>query len=792
MTKAAFRNLWKNRRLGFINITGLTIGMGSAFLILLWVQNEFSFDGYQPDAKREYLITWMDKNNEINADSSPFPLALTAAQSISGLDGITCYFPHGVKPLLLHVNTLDWTEKKFIYADANWFRLFHFDFLSGSAAEFGVKNGVILTATLAERYFGRSPAVGQIITIDSTDYSVLGVIRDNPTNSSFQFDLFIPLKAYFKDPSRAFVQTNWRSFTARTFIRLRTGTPSDECTRQLNALMKANTQGDETAKLIPLAEMHFGVGLSSAEITYGDKKAAIIMGCLGALVLLIACINYVNLATVSASVRLKEISMKKIMGVGRFQLFFQFMGEALLTGLLALFLMVVLIWLTLPLFDQLSETPFVVSFGNIGILTLLLGVWFLTILLTGVYPAILLSAKSPLRLLRSEYSPDTTNTWVRKTFIVIQFVAAITLIISTIVIVAQLHYIENQNEGYDRTQIFSVDLPSSSWFKQNAKSDKESMLKAFKTELKRQAGIDNATYVTSSVIDMSFSMSGIADWAGRDPNFNPQVYPFSVDTDFRRLFPLQLVAGQWFSRGDIQGKHMYILNETAVKTFGLHNPVVGQRFILMGDTGQIIGIVKDFHFRSFHEKIAPIVVVKDAPYKSMLFVKVPPHGTAQAIRRAEQVFHRFFPGQLFEYTFLDEAFDQLYRSDIRTSELAGCFAGIAVFLSCLGLLGLAAFTARQREKEIATRKVLGASVGDIIGRLSGEFLRLVIVSLLIACPIALWAMHKWLEGFVYRTEIAWWMFVLSGCVALGIAFLSVAAQAVKAAIASPVKSLRNQ
>jgi hypothetical protein len=291
---------------------------------------------------------------------------------------------------------------------------------------------------------------------------------------------------------------------------------------------------------------------------------------------------------------------------------------------------------------------------------------------------------------------------------------------------------------------------------------------------------------------MVMSMAGIADWDGRDPNFNPQIYPLNVDTNFRKIFRLTLLSGRWFMPGDPGDKHNFILNETAAGDFGLHHPWIGQRFILMGDTGHVIGIVKDFHFRSFHEKIAPIVLMDDAPWKSDLFVKIAPQGARAAIRGADQLFHRFFPDQPFEYTFLDQAFDNLYRSDIRTSQLVGSFACIAVLLTCLGLLGLAMFTARQREKEIATRKILGASVGHIIGRLSGEFLRLVIIALLIACPIGWWATHKWLEGFAYRTEISWWMFMFAGCMAIGIAFLTVAIQAIKAAIASPVKSLRNQ
>jgi len=454
--------------------------------------------------------------------------------------------------------------------------------------------------------------------------------------------------------------------------------------------------------------------------------------------------------------------------------------------------MILIVWLALPFFDRLAETHFILSFADGSVLTVLFGTWLLSILLTGIYPAILLSGNHPLGILQSEHSPGAFTVWVRKGLVVIQFTAAISLIIGAIAIISQLNYIQHRDEGYNRSQIFSIDLPSDQWFKQYGAGKEATLLQAFKTELLKQPGIDNATYTYGSILDMVVSMAGIADWDGRDPNFNPAVYPLNVDPDFRKIFRLQLVSGRWFMPGDPGDKHNYILNETAAGDFGLHRPWVGQRFILMGDTGHVVGIVKDFHFRSFHEKIAPVVLMDDAPWKSDLFVKIAPQGASAAIHGAGELFHRFFPDQPFDYTFLDQAFDNLYRSDIRTSQLVGIFSCVAVLLSCLGLLGLATFTARQREKEIATRKILGASVGHIIGRLSGEFLRLVVIALLIAIPIGWWATHKWLEGFSYRTGISWWMFLFAGCLAFGVAFFTVAVQAFKAAVANPVKSLRSQ
>jgi putative ABC transport system permease protein len=791
--KSGLRNLWKNRTLGFINIGGLAIGMSAAFLVLLWVQNEFSYDGFQPDADRDYLVTW-DYNGRVSTDFSPLPLTSAALQRIPAVEDATCYylFPGADLPEI-HIGGQTRTEKKVMFTDSSWFRLFRYDFVAGNANDFGTIKGVILTASLATSYFGTTAAVGRDLRIDSDNYVVRGVVSDNPVNSSFQYRLFLPLKARFASPAdRTAAYQAWKTNTAKTFIRLRSGVAAGGCERQFDELIKANGGlAEQTAKLVPLKEMHFGVGLSSSDMAYGDRKVATIFGCLGALILLIACINYLNMATARASLRVKEISMKKIMGASRGRLWRQLMMEALLTATIALLFTLLLIWITLPAFGRLFERNFVFSFSSPAVLDVLLGTWVLSVAITGIYPAFLLSAFDPLATLQADKTPNTTSAWVRKALVVVQFTAAVALILGSIIIYSQLSYIQQQSQGYDKSQVFTIQLPRSSWYKRNAPGRRGSIMQALKTELQRQPAIQNVGYVSGPLMQMPMSMSGVADWDGKDKNFNPVVYPMYIDPEARSLFGIELVAGKWFLPGDTSDRHNYVLNETAAATFGLHQPYVGQRFMLADDTGLVIGIIKDFHFRSLHEKIAPVVMLNNPGWKNILYVRASPHAVPGAIRVAGEMFGRFFPDQTFNYTFLDEDFERLYKSDIKTSKVIGGFAGIAMLLSCLGLLGLAAFTAKQREKEIATRKVLGATVRHIVTQLSGSFLKLVIVSLLIACPVGWWAMYKWLEDFAYRTPISWWMFAVAGGLAIGIAFLTVALQAIKAAIANPINSLRN-
>jgi ABC-type antimicrobial peptide transport system permease subunit len=766
--------------------------MTAAFLVLLWVQNEFSFDSYQPDADREYRVTWMSGDKTVVSDDSPPPMAAAAVQRIPGIEAATSYYPHGYDLPMIHLPSETLVEKNVIYADTSWFRLFHYAFIDGNAGGFGTENGIVLTAALASRYFGQTAVAGRAVEIDTVHYSILGVVQNNPVNSSFQFDLFLPLRARLGAAGQATAGNGWNMLSTGTFVRLKPRARASECEKLLTELIKASAGlKGLTAKLVPLREMHFGLGLAASDMVTGDRKLAVIFGCLGALLLVIACINYVNMATAKASLRVKEISMKKIMGASRLRLFGQLMMEALLTGTVALLLTLFLIWLALPGFNHFSEKHFVLAFSSPAVLSLLVGTWVLAIGMTGIYPAILLSGFDPLGMLRSERNPHARNTRVRKALVVVQFTAAIALILGTIIIYSQMHFIQQENNIYDKSQVFTIDLPSSKWFNRHAAGKSETMLDELKADLGRQSSIKEIAFVSGSMMEMPMSMSGIADWDGRDRSFNPIVYPVYIDPESRHLFGLQLVAGKWFTPGNPNDRHNYILNETAAASFGLHRPYVGQRFALMADTGRVIGIVKDFHFRSLHEEIAPVVLANNTPWRSILYVKASPHAIPGAIREASETFRRFFPDQPFEYTFLDDDFARIYRSDIKTSQLVGGFAGIAVFLSCLGLLGLAAFTAKQREKEIATRKVLGATVRHIVGHLSGGFLRLVLISLLLACPVGWWAMHKWLDSFAYRTPITSWMFALAGGFALAVAFLTIAAQAIRAATANPITSLRN-
>ena len=765
--KIAFRNLLRHKELSFINIFGLSIGMAAAVLILLWVQNEFSYDNYHHNAEKIYRISFSSNDKTQKWNGSPLLFADAAKEEVPDIKQIARFLPLTWNSPVLNINNEFYKEKNAVFVDASWFSLFHYDFIEGSSLAFAQSpNSIILTRSLAKKYYGNGNAIGKIIRIDSINYQVQAVVKDNPSNSSFQFTLFLPLSHLLANSKTGNNEDSWKSFGYETFFSVAKNAGTEKITSKLNEIFKRNSNiKDADVYLLPLRELHFETGISDQVIIHGNKKITLIFALLGTLLLAIACINYVNLSTARAGLRAKEISVKKIIGASRRVLFRQFMAESFLTGLAALLFALLIIRLSLPFFNSFTEKQFVFSLASLQVWEVLGGTFFATILLTGIYPALLLSSFKPLSILKGNNILKIKNNSLRKVLVVSQFSIATFLIICTIVIFKQLNFIQHQDEGYNRSQIFSVAMPST-WFNNHKEINKQEYIKTFRQELLKETGIVNATFTSGSIINISMSMSGIVNWEGRDPNFNPMVSVMSVDSDFHKIFHFDLKEGRWFHSETGNEKHSYILNETALSNFGIQKPYIGKRFEFAGDTGAIIVIVKDFHYRSYHEKIAPIVIVNDPAWASNLFIQTFPSQIPRSIKAAEATWKKFFPQEPFDYSFLDEAFDQLYRSDIKTSTLIGLFACIAIIISCLGLFGLAAFITAQRIKEIGLRKILGASVENLVALLSKEFLKLVLIAGLVAFPVAWWAMNKWLQGFAYRINISWWIFIVAGLIAI--------------------------
>ncbi len=795
--KTAWRNLIKHKAGSIINLLGLTIGMSAAVFIFLWVRNELSFDNFHAKARNIYRvksIIAIDKTSTWAWETAPYMLGEKAKAEVPEIQLLTRLSPMSYNGPALKINNELLQEKAAAYIDENWFKVFHYDFLSGSADNFNRHPfSLILTATAAKKYFGTQNAVGKIVRIDTLDYQVQGIIKDYPTNSSFAYNMFMPLAAKHANTRSLKDDGTWGNFSYLTFVRLNPRANPQTTASALRAIFKKNRDKDNTAvQLTALLDMHFESDLQSSQLAHGNRKMVNIFMVLGILLLVIACMNYVNLTTARATIRLKEVSVRKIVGADRKHLFLQFVLESALVSILSLGFTLLIIKLTLPLFNQVTEREFTLPLLSAPLWTILGSTFLASVLLTSIYPALLLSSFKPIAVFRGAGIFRVKNSSLRKTLVVCQFTISIVLIVATIVIYRQMQFIQQQNERYDKSQVLAFSIPWSDMMKIK-KDQREGLIKNIEQALRSQSEIENLSIMNGgSVLDYRSSSSGGSDWDGRIEGFDPGITFFSADTNFRKILNLQLAEGRWFIPGSTADAHNAIINETAVRELGIRKPVIGQRFVARGDTGVVIGVVKDFYYKSLHEKIDPVVIKNDASYAYSFLVKTMPGKASAAQVAIEKIYKAQVPGSIFDYKFLNDEFDHLYREDRKTASLILTFSLLAIFISCLGLYGLAAFSAERRHKEISIRKVLGASMQSIISLLSKEFIYLVLAALLIATPLAWWAMNKWLEDFVYRIHVQWWMFILAGILAVFITLVTVGFQAIKAALLNPVKNLRSE
>src|SRR5665647_1017767 len=770
--KTAFRNMWKNKVTSLINLLGLSVGMTAAVFIFLWVQNEISYDTYHPNAKDIYRIINSIKVNKEEAwvwESSPMVMGEMAIKEIPEVKNAARVIINTWSSPVLNINHKLFSEKSSAWVDKSWFDIFHYDFVKGSAANFGKEPfSIILTESKAKKYFGDANPIGQVIRVDTVNYSVQGIVKDNPINSSFQFDVILQMNGRLSDPETYKNDKNWNNFGYTTFLLLRPDAKKALVETKLNNIINNNrTNNNDKVSIKPLGDIYFESDLQSSDMPHGSKKATYIFSLLGMLLLITACINYVNLTTAKASLRAKEVSVRKIVGAKRGHLFFQFLTESLTISVLALIITLLLIQLCLPGFNSISEKQFTLPLTSAGMWQILSGTLLFATILNGVYPAALLSSFKPLNVFRGKSVLKLSDGFIRKGLVVFQFALSIVLIIGTIVIYRQLQYVQTSNPGYNVSQVISLQIPFKSYI--SLKDDARKIFFAsMKRELQSESSIAAVSSGGSEIVNVTSSSSGNADWQGRDTTYNPTIARLSADGGFYKMFHLQLKSGRWFKPGD-KDLHNYILNETAENDFNMHQPILGQQFVWGGDTGKVIGVIKDFHYKSMHEKIGPMVVMNNHGNDSYIFIKTVPGNIPKALRAAGSVWAKYIPDEPFSFTFLDDSFNTLYKSDIKTSRLILIFSIIAIIIAALGLFGLAAFTSEQRTKEIGIRKILGASVQQIVGLLSKDFLRLVIIAIVIASPVAWWLMNKWLMDFAYRINITAWIFIAAGSLALLIA-----------------------
>ncbi len=799
--KIAWRNLLQQKLYSLINIGSLSVAIGAALLIMLWVQNELRFDRDVPDAERIFLIKNEQRTNNDESwitTGSPYPMGETIAQRFPEVQEVTQMTRSSRNLINLNVNGRDFTEDYVVYVGEHWFELLHYDFRLGNAAAFYQHpNSVILTESKAKKLFGTADVMGESIRMDSTDYVVRGVIEDNPLHSSFQFDILIPMASQLNTEKRRKDADNWRYNTHQTFVRLHSGANPKATAGKIDQLYAANRPKDSwmgtmNATMLPLPDLHFADDFTRSPFPQGDRSTVSIFAVLAFLLLATACVNYVNLAIARTGIRSKEIGVRKIAGASRGQLFVQIIAECVLVSLLALGVAMVIVFTSLPSFNAFTGQTF--TFNPLEPFTggLLLGSWAMMLLLISIYPALLISSVNPLSMFRGIGFLRLKPSSFRQVLTVGQFSLAVVMIVGAVVVYWQFAFMQQQHNGYDRSQLLTVQVPEEGISYPSYEDYVQSVeprLQTLKREFQAQSSIRHVVRMnTESVVDNGHLGSGGIDWDGREPDFNPDYIDFAADEDLNKIMNFEMVEGRWFDSQISSDKENTVLNETAVKRFGLTPPVVGKRF----EKGVVIGVAKDFYHQNMREKIAPVVIRANAPNRASFLIQTQPGQAKKALDIVLSSLKERFPGAPFKYAFMDQEFDQLYRQDEKALQFTLIFSGLSILISCVGLLGMVTLSTEQRTKEIGIRKVLGASVASIVTLLSKDFLKLVLIAVVIASPIAWYAMNAWLADFAYKIDISWWVFALAGGLAVGIALMTVSFQSVKAALMNPVESLRSE
>ena len=791
--KTAWRNLLKHKVFSFINIMGLTVGMAACFLIFLYVSFELSYDSFHSKADRIYRVVADIKTptEVIHANKPAWAVTSNAKDEFPEIESFVRIANDNI---LVRKGDIKFNEENAAWVDSSFFHVFDFKLLKGNPQSC-LKNrfNVVFSETAAKKYFGNQNPIGQTLLItsgaldtrDAQPAIVTGIMKDMPENSQIKADMLLSIST-INQKSQG--DSAWGSYWPRAFLLLKPGAHATALQAKFPAFLEKRngtemkqSQMYPTLFLEPLRDVYLRSTRDGSNT--GNISNVYIFSIIAVFILLIACINFINLTTARSSERAKEVGIKKVVGAEKTQLMRQFIGESLMVSSIAFLLTVGLSALMLPFFNQLAEK--IVSPGIFTnpyyLLVLFLGAVGIG-LLAGVYPALVLSSFKPVVVLKGRFATGTRGVLLRKGLVIAQFTISIALIIGTIVVYNQMNYMRSQDLGFSKDQMMIIDT--------NGDPAKD----AFQHALSALPGV-KSTAMSSSVPgggNMG-AYSEIENVKGDLQVANLDLY--YVDFDYLNQYNIKMVAGRGFSRQfATDTTQAMVLNEAAVKMFGYTSPqqAIGKRFKQWGREGKIIGVMKDFHFRSLQEVIKPLSMRVEPNGNSLVSVKVSTAHLPATIAAIESKWKTLIPNRPFSYYFLDEFFDRQYRSEERFGRLFLNFAVLAIFISCLGLLGVASYSTMQRTKEIGVRKVMGASISNIIGLLSKDFLILVSISFFIAAPVAWLFMHQWLEDFAYRTNLSWWIFLAAGITALLIALITISAQAIKAAIANPVKSLRTE
>ena len=804
--KTAWRNLIKNKTYSIINILGLAIGLSCFLLIAMYVIDELSFDRYNDKAGRIYRI-----NSDIKFGGAEMHMPVTSdmmgqllKKDYPEAEQYTRIYTFNGNKLIKKGNEYI-NEAKVAHVDSTFFDVFTLPAIEGNTkTALDEPNTVVLTKSTALKYFGTTDVVGKTIETNDNDhtfYKVTAVIKDIPENSHFHFDFLFSMKN---------VDYRWGQLTSHnfyTYLLLRPGTnykafekhfaeytekyvlPDARQFMNINSMADFEKAGNKLVySLIPLTKIHLYSDRSFELSSGGNIQYVYIFSAVALFILIIACINFMNLTTARSANRAKEVGIRKVLGTERKYLVGQFLFESVFMVVLSLFISLGIIYLVMPAFNDVSgKSMNLENLFSPYLIPILILLPILVGLLAGSYPAFFLSAFRPIEVLKGKLKLGSKSGGLRSVLVVFQFATSIILIIGTIIVYRQLHYIQNKNLGYDKNEVLIIDGTSSLG----------DNIDAFKNEVLQMPGVESGTI--SSFLPVSNSSRSDQTYS-KEAVMNPQngidMQTWRIDYDYIKTLRMKTIKGRNFSKDFGTDSNAVIINQTTAAFLGYKDPVGQKIYTLNRDNTQtisyhIIGVVQNFNFESLKKDIGPLCFVLGKRGYITTF-KINAANINSLISLIEAKWKAMAPGMPFSYRFLDDSFNEMYNAETRIGKIALIFSILAIFIACLGLFGLATFIAEQRTKEIGIRKVLGASVNGVVRLLSNDFLKLVVIAFIIAAPLSWWAMHHWLQDFAYRTDISWWIFVLAGAITLFIALATVSFQAVRAAIANPVKSLRTE
>ena len=781
--KIAWRNFIQHKWYSFLNVGGLAIGMACCILILLWVQNESSYDAFHSNADELYRLTAI-ANEDFKAAVSPAGMVEELPDLFSEIEAsVRLSTPFEA---LFEADDQKFKEKSVFFADSNFLDVFSFPLIEGNASKaLAQPDGILITESAAKKFFGTANALGKTVKVDNNDtFTVTGILENVPTNSHLQFDIIMPMSYYAKTHSDL-INKVWDSFNFYGYFHFKKNAISSQedlskMIDKINQTYASRSEFEITFDLQPLKDIHLHSNLQIDVPGHGNMQHVNIFLIVAFVILLVACINYMNLATARSERRAKEVGLRKVIGAERQQLILQFLSESLIVSFLSLIFAIGLVYLLLPLFNNLAQKELVFQMGDSLVWTALLGIAAITGLVSGSYPALFLSRFKPIRVLKGRLKLSKYNLFFRNGLVVSQFVVSVLLLIGTMVIYKQLNFIKDKNLGFDKSNLIYIPMEGEIWGKMDA----------LRTELAQNSLTKDFSFMSDLPANL---VTGDFDihWEGKNPNEQILFPSIRADENFLDVFQMNLLSGRNFSNASFENND-YLINETAARIMGM-NPenIAGQTLTFQGNKGTIIGVISDFNFKPLQYAIEPLIIL---PSKrgSFAVIRAAPNSMAQIIPALDEIYNRLNPAYPLVYNFVDTNLDSQYKGEQQMGSIFNVFALLAILISCLGLYGLSAFMAEQRFKEIGIRKVLGASALRLVNMLSRDFLKLVFAAFVLAIPIAWYVMDQWLQGFAFHINLQWWMFALAGLIVLMVALSTVSYQSLRASLSNPIKSLRTE